>query len=195
MPTALKNLSLSSRSAREPDGGAGRLELAGDEIVRVVATRLVAAPEGRLEGAQARMMVIVRTCAAILCACQSACSADARRPEDVVGTYVLNRGSAQDMIHVRSDGRYVHSYVLPGRMVAADSGTWQLGDYDGQRVLFDNFRSWSRAEREGQGAGDVAPAPNPAEYPALLERGLFGEERLVVNADLGWYYVKTDSRQ
>jgi hypothetical protein len=117
-----------------------------------------------------------------------ACSSAPVSREDVVGSYSLSTGSARDEIEVFADGRYTHTYDPHIGAAAVDSGTWSLGEYDGMRVLFENFRSWSRGIRYSYDAN--AEQPRGALWPALIQRSFSGDLLLVVDSDLDLKYVK-----
>lgn len=109
-----------------------------------------------------------------------ACSSAPISVEDVIGSYELNKGSARDEVEVLTNGRYIHTYAL-------DSGTWSLREHDGTRLLFEGFRSWSRGARYPHQSTERPPA---ALWPALVERSVLGEVRLIVDIDQDWAYVR-----
>src|SRR5205823_5050029 len=60
---------------------------------------------------------------------------------DLVGTYVLNTGTAIDSLELKSNGDYVHGYQGKGSSKEILTGKWELQKTpDGQLVSLDHFR-------------------------------------------------------
>jgi hypothetical protein len=118
----------------------------------------------------------------------SACSNAPVSKKEVVGSYSINKGSPKDEIEVFANGRYTHTYAPRGGAAVVDSGTWSLREYNGMRLFFENFRSWSRKSRYPNAVNGGEPPP--ALWPALVERSFSGELRLIVDSDQDWMYIK-----
>ena len=83
----------------------------------------------------ARFFHFLAFAAALLCGCEARA-----RPEEVPGTYVMNRGRAADTLLVRPSGTYVRRHVAPGGALVVDSGSWSIEQTTGeQRVAFEGF--------------------------------------------------------
>ena len=98
----------------------------------------------------------------------------------LVGTYVLNRGEASDVIEVRADGTYVHSYKTTGGVTHTSQDRWYLDPLDGeQRITFEGFVF----ALPGRGSG------GRNSWDVAIER-VAGSIRLGVDEDLGLWYQK-----
>ena len=112
---------------------------------------------------------------------------------ELTGTYVLEGVAASDTINVSSGHRYVHAFRAIDGAVVRDSGEWSFKQLDGTRLVFHQFRQ-GVLERLDRRVSPVADSNEPAnEWVALVERDLSGRLRIVVNADLGWSYVKRNN--
>ena len=104
----------------------------------------------------------------------------------VPGTYYWNTAGVVDEIIIRPDSTYVHVFVPRDGPAIRDSSTWDFETWDdgAPRVSFDHFRFYSRE-------GDwPRPVPQPAIWPATIERGMDGRLRLSVDPDVDLYYVR-----
>lgn len=104
------------------------------------------------------------------------------------GHFELNQGRARDVIDIYPNGTFIHTFALPSQALQADSGVWSVLDLDGARVQFEEFRSFSSAERDGLEPGSGSPTPGV--FAALVMETRGGTIKLVVDQDLGWEYVR-----
>jgi hypothetical protein len=99
----------------------------------------------------------------------------------LVGTYVLNRGEASDVIEVMADGTYVHSYKTTGGVTHTGQNRWYLEPLDGEeRITFKGFVF----ALPGRGTGGRRSFWNVA-----IER-VAGSIRFGIDEDLGLWYQK-----
>ena len=129
-----------------------------------------------------------RSLLTMLVLASAACGRRAR-PDEVPGTYVMNRGRAADTLVVRPGGTYLRRYVAPGGAPATDSGAWSVDTATGEgRIVFEGFVARWR--------GEVFPGlPDPGGgrgglWAVAAERPPGGGVRLPVNDDVGWAYVR-----
>ena len=62
-------------------------------------------------------------------------------PGELVGLYTLNVGPGSDVLELKSDGTYVHSYQAFSAPKSELGGKWQLDDTPvGEMVTLDNFK-------------------------------------------------------
>ena len=102
----------------------------------------------------------------------------------LVGTYVLNRGEASDVIEVRADGTYVHSYKTTDGVTHTGQDRWYLEPLDGeQRITFEGFVFGL----PGRGVGGRSV------WNVATER-VAGSIRLGVDEDLGLWYQQQPPR-
>jgi hypothetical protein len=111
-------------------------------------------------------------------------------PEEVPGTYVMNRGKAADTLVVRADRMYVRRYAAPGRPMAIDSGTWSPDHVGSSPMLgFQGFpMRW-----------EVETSPDGRDTARVLwlvsaQRDARGGVRLLVDEDLDWAYIRVAAR-
>jgi hypothetical protein len=98
----------------------------------------------------------------------------------LVGTYVLNRGEASDVIEVRADGTYLHSSKAAGGVTQTRQDRWYLEPLDGeQRITFEGFVF----TLPGYGI------EKPGFWNVAIER-VAGSIRLGVDDDVGIWYQK-----
>ena len=125
--------------------------------------------------------------------CMDACRSQPPQVRDIVGRYIMNQGPARDMIDVFPNGRYMHTYMRPGEQPIVERSTWTLEDLAGDRIVFHDFRSWPDPDLQ-RSDGNVWPSnmhpPEPALYPALIDRQLGGGIALMVDMDVDWKFVK-----
>jgi len=97
----------------------------------------------------------------------------------VAGEYVANHNFGRDVIVVRDDGTYVHTFVASNGSRQKESGRWELDrDPQGDMISFSGFTpSWDGRTRI------------PGIWPARMETS-FGRIRLRVNDDLDLYYQR-----
>lgn len=128
-----------------------------------------------------RMSLMVSMLTACVVAAVIAC-ANKRpiEPAALVGTYVLNRGQAPDLIALKPDGTYVHSYTAANGQKHSHQDRWSLEPINGeQRITFNEFVF----ALPGYGTG------KPAFWNVEIER-VGGSIRLRVDDDLGVWYQK-----
>lgn len=109
-----------------------------------------------------------------------ACNRDIRFG-DVLGSYALNKGDAIDVVELRADSTYSHEITPRAGSANVERGAWTLED---RRIIFTDFLM--RAPKEGEGGTPQVRGI----WPASVDRDMRGRLRLVVNDDLGWYYVR-----
>ena len=114
------------------------------------------------------------------------CFADAVSTANVVGRYKLNQGTAQDEIEVLPDGRYVHSHRTNRGRTLADTGTWSMRNYNGNRLELAHFRFISPVDSGEMTDGADA---RPTLWVPVISRTLSGRVRLAVDDDIGLAYV------
>lgn len=101
----------------------------------------------------------------------------------------MNRGHAVDTLVLQEDGRYRHTYRLPGAPVFIDTDTWSVDTVHQQLVVtLQNFWQRWRAETEAGELRRHALAPGVWQTPP--ERTLIGRIQLVVDSDLEWAFVR-----
>jgi hypothetical protein len=110
---------------------------------------------------------------------------------DLVGVYRADSGTYPDVIDVRDNGSYVHSYHLnPQGVEITTTNKWTCETNDGvMRITFEEFvwgvdfvqPNLSKAKREGPSFWDVE-----------VERS-FGKLRLRINSDVRQFYVKVSN--
>lgn len=111
----------------------------------------------------------------------SACGAQAYE-----GTYVGNHPFGADTLVLRADSTYYHSFRTPEGQVYRHRGRWSgwaLKKYD--RLDVQNF-DW---HIPGVGAGSAQDTVNSS-WPAQVERSVWGEQYIWLDADLGYFYAK-----
>ena len=127
-----------------------------------------------------RALPLVGIAAMLLVGCKQRLAHD-----DLVGTYRLNRPGAEDVLVLNGGGRYVHRFTPADGSTSADSSTWTLEEHDGeQRIVFSDFLM--RAPKED----DTTRTQVRGFWAALVSPARSGDVRLLVNDDLGWYYVR-----
>jgi hypothetical protein len=107
---------------------------------------------------------------------------------DLVGTFTANTGASRDIIDIREDGTYVHTYHLyPQGTEIVSTGNWTYKTSDGvTRITFREF-VW--------GADFVQPnlSKRQREQPSFWDvevQKSFGTVRLRIDPDVHEFYVK-----
>jgi len=111
-------------------------------------------------------------------------------PSEIVGEYVLDHGTATDIIVIRREGTYTHYYKRLGGAARTDSGTWRIASVEGPRIVFSGFRSWSDTEMSAQQASGAVPEPE--EWSPVFRHRTTGASVLVLDPDLNWNYVRKE---
>jgi hypothetical protein len=112
---------------------------------------------------------------------------DPSRRETVVGIYHANHGHGDETLTINADGSYHHKYIAPDgdkkRSSFSDEGTWSLiSDSSGnQRLELKQFRF---------GYVDINRDQRPGWAAMIVEVSWTDQIRLVINDDLGLYFVK-----
>jgi|SRR6185437_3802115 len=100
-------------------------------------------------------------------------------PNDLVGSYALNVGPGSDVLELKGDGTYVHSYQDSNVPKNELGGKWQLDNTpNGEVVTLDNFKVLPGENATGSG------------YYLLKPTRFFGSIRLMRNLDLNEFYKK-----
>jgi hypothetical protein len=101
-------------------------------------------------------------------------------PADLIGRYVSNRGAATDVVELRADGTYVHTFGIPGKPPFVNTNRWEFQYRKGEpRLTF-----WEFVFKSTKG-----PIGGPAIWDVEIERSR-GRLRLCISPDLDHYYVK-----
>jgi hypothetical protein len=70
-------------------------------------------------------------------------------PNDLVGSYTLNVGPGSDVLELKSDGTYVHSYQDANFPKSKLGGKWQLDSTpDGEVVTLEDFKVLPEKKRD-----------------------------------------------
>jgi hypothetical protein len=97
----------------------------------------------------------------------------------LVGKYVLNVGHGDDLLELKSDGTYTHSFQAQQNTTATGSGKWELESYDaGPTVTLDDFQRLPGEPSGGSG------------YYLLTIKSFFGKICLMTNEDTNECYEK-----
>ena len=95
----------------------------------------------------------------------------------LAGKYVLNKSRGVDVIQLRSDSIYVHTYKSDVASATSATGRWELEEIEGAKtVTLHDFRALPNENTRGSGF-----------YLLQIQRK-FGRVRLVVDSDLGIFY-------
>jgi hypothetical protein len=105
--------------------------------------------------------------------------------EEVIGTYVLNKGRAHDELVLYPTSLYVHNYMPAGAPAIIDSGQWRIDSRNGSyRLVFTKFIMRARNE-------SFPGAQQPrGTWVVTVDKTITGKLQLEVDGDIGWYYVK-----
>ena len=97
----------------------------------------------------------------------------------LIGTYTANHGKGLDVLELRDDGTYVHSYQSAGGVILTNSSNWEVSlEHDISRITFSKFSFTFDVGSKVSGFWDVE-----------VERS--GKKlRLVIDPDLNYYYEK-----
>ena len=97
-------------------------------------------------------------------------------PEDLPGTYVMNRGRAADTLVLEPDGRYIRRYVAPRTAPVTDTGTWSIESVTGEgRLALEGFPARWQVETSPE-AGD---GTRRGLWAVTAERSLSGSIRCI----------------
>jgi len=102
---------------------------------------------------------------------------------ELIGRYDANVPEGKDMLRVRADGTYDHTYARPGGVEHTETSTWMLepDEADGEKVTFNDFTF------------QIAPykSDRPGFWPARPSKR-FGKIRFEINDDMRLYYTKQE---
>ena len=102
---------------------------------------------------------------------------------ELVGVYKANHKKAEDIIFLKKDHTYRHTYKTSENLFER-VGKWEYEYFQGQPLIsFYNFdHRWRYDFVEEKGVRNI--------WPAFPERTLFGKIILGLDDDLGFYYEK-----
>lgn len=115
----------------------------------------------------------------------SACSQPSLQHEEVMGRYRLNKGNAEDVLILLSDGSYIHRYQSADGFQVADTASWKLiRAGEKTQVEFTSFSHYSRRE--------FFPAQRVVRglWIVDIDKNWQGKLRLGVDEDIGLYYSR-----
>ncbi|HXA14229.1 MAG TPA: hypothetical protein VNW23_03810 [Opitutaceae bacterium] len=97
---------------------------------------------------------------------------------ELIGNYVLNVGPGEDVIELKDDGTYVHTFQGKDTKKEMGAGTWELEDSEGGQTVLNNFQPLPGEQTRGRG------------FYFLRNKRFFGKIRLMTYVDLNEYYEK-----
>ena len=128
--------------------------------------------------------LLARGVPVVVLALLSACRGQVR-PEEVPGTYALNKGAAADTLVLGSRGSYTHLFVPLGQAAVRDTGSWKAeATPTGLRLTMSGFSMHPRVPIDSQ------PPVVRGFWVVDIGRTLGGRLRLPVDEDIGVYYVR-----
>jgi hypothetical protein len=132
---------------------------------------------------------------ALLCLVAS-CSSAPVQPQDLHGYFLMNQRGITDQLWLCTGFVWIQAYQSKEEAPTISSGSWELDTWsrDGEtRILLRGYVPlWRREEPSYTRAGDRHYPSGEGYSSMLVQRQYSGRIRLVLNSDLGRYYVKQD---